>query len=184
MPWLPEGWSQGAELLSKYGAAIVVASMGTAFVWDFFFWRALDPRILAYYVLADHVQTAVQIVALILLGTSFYVLPSVLGYHLSSSRAVVACRVAYASPPAVEARRPGASAPRSELCGFWGGWHNEAKPLRQTQPSPTWNRVMKMASCPDEHLKRPARPIYRDRRLLVFVLIGGNLHAAIVDPHN
>jgi hypothetical protein len=61
------------EQIAKYGAAMCVAALCTAFVFDFTFWLIVDPRMLTYMVLADHIQTAVHIFGLIsiILGASW-----------------------------------------------------------------------------------------------------------------
>jgi hypothetical protein len=62
-----------AEVIAKYGAAMCVAALCTAFVFDYTFWLIVDPRMLTYMVLADHIQTAVHIFGLIsiVLGASW-----------------------------------------------------------------------------------------------------------------
>ena len=45
-----------AEQIAKYGAAMCVAALCTAFVFDYTFWLIVDPRMLTYMVLADHIQ--------------------------------------------------------------------------------------------------------------------------------
>jgi hypothetical protein len=69
------------EQIAKYGAAMCVAALCTAFVFDYTFWLIVDPRILTYMVLADHIQTAVHIFGLIsiILGAS-WILTLVLVY--------------------------------------------------------------------------------------------------------
>jgi hypothetical protein len=57
-------WS--VNQIPKYGTVVVVVAFATAFLFDFVFWQSLDDRMLSFFVLADHVQTAVMTVALIL----------------------------------------------------------------------------------------------------------------------
>jgi hypothetical protein len=50
-----------AELIAKCGAAMCIAALCTAFVFDYTLWLIIDPRMLSYFELVDHIQTAVQI---------------------------------------------------------------------------------------------------------------------------
>ena len=70
-------WSLGEvspliQQIAKNGAAMCIAALCTAFVFDYTFWLIVDPRMLSYFVLADHIQTAVHIFGLVsvILGTS------------------------------------------------------------------------------------------------------------------
>ena len=74
----PSNWSLGEvspliQQIAKNGAAMCVAALCTAFVFDYTFWLIVDPRMLSYFVLADHIQTAVHIfgVVSVMLGTSW-----------------------------------------------------------------------------------------------------------------
>ena len=53
-----EKLSPAAEQVAKYGTAIVLIALGAAFFYDFVFWQFLDARMLTYFVLADHIETA------------------------------------------------------------------------------------------------------------------------------
>lgn len=48
---------------AKYVTLIGLLSLGAAFVHDFLFWSSIDSRMLSYYVIADHIQTAVAALA-------------------------------------------------------------------------------------------------------------------------
>ena len=50
-----------AELIAKCGAAMCIAALCTAFVFDYTLWLIVDPRMLSYFDLVDHIQTAVQV---------------------------------------------------------------------------------------------------------------------------
>lgn len=50
-----------AELIAKCGAAMCIGALCTAFVFDYTLWLIVDPRMLSYFDLVDHIQTAVQI---------------------------------------------------------------------------------------------------------------------------
>jgi hypothetical protein len=50
-----------AELIAKCGAAMCMGALCTAFVFDYTLWLIVDPRMLSYFDLVDHIQTAVQI---------------------------------------------------------------------------------------------------------------------------
>jgi hypothetical protein len=74
----PSTWSLGEvspliQQIAKNGAAMCIAALCTAFVFDYTFWLIVDPRMLSYFVLADHIQTAVHIFGLVsvILGTSW-----------------------------------------------------------------------------------------------------------------
>jgi hypothetical protein len=74
----PSDWSLGEvspliQQIAKNGAAMCIAALCTAFVFDYTFWLIVDPRMLSYFVLADHIQTAVHIFGLVsvILGTSW-----------------------------------------------------------------------------------------------------------------
>lgn len=79
--WSLEGASPVAQQIVRYGAALCIAALCTAFVFDYTFWLIVDPRMLSYFVLADHIQTAVHIFGLVslTLGAS-WVLTLVLVY--------------------------------------------------------------------------------------------------------
>jgi hypothetical protein len=51
--------------IAKYGATLCMAALGSAFVFDYTFWLLIDPRLLSYFVFADHLQTAVRIFGLV-----------------------------------------------------------------------------------------------------------------------
>ncbi len=53
-----EKLSPAADQVAKYGTAIVLIALGSAFFYDFVFWQFLDARMLTYFVLADHIETA------------------------------------------------------------------------------------------------------------------------------
>ena len=74
----PSNWSLGEvspliQQIAKNGAAMCIAALCTAFVFDYTFWLIVDPRMLSYFVLADHIQTAVHIFGLVsvILGASW-----------------------------------------------------------------------------------------------------------------
>ncbi len=74
----PSDWSMGEvspliQQIAKNGAAMCIAALCTAFVFDYTFWLMVDPRMLSYLVLADHIQTAVHVFGLIsvILGASW-----------------------------------------------------------------------------------------------------------------
>lgn len=50
-----------AEIVAKCGAAMCIGALCTAFVFDYTLWLIVDPRMLSYFDLVDHIQTAVQI---------------------------------------------------------------------------------------------------------------------------
>jgi hypothetical protein len=47
------------ELIAKYGTAIGLVSLGTAFLYDSIYWSMIDQRLLSLFVISDHIQTAV-----------------------------------------------------------------------------------------------------------------------------
>jgi hypothetical protein len=57
-----------AENIAKYGGAIGVIALGVALIYDIVFWWLIDPRMLSYLVLADHIQTAIQMFGFICFG--------------------------------------------------------------------------------------------------------------------
>jgi hypothetical protein len=61
-----------AEQLVKFGTAIGLLSLGAAFLYDLIFWMTLDWRVLSYLVLADHIETAVKVVGLLLLLATLF----------------------------------------------------------------------------------------------------------------
>jgi hypothetical protein len=74
----PSNWSLGevspvVQQIAKNGAAMCIAALCTAFVFDYTFWLIVDPRILSFFVLADHIQTAVHIFGFVsvILGASW-----------------------------------------------------------------------------------------------------------------
>jgi hypothetical protein len=54
-----------AELIAKCGAAMCMGALCTAFVFDYTLWLIVDPRMLSYFDLVDHIQTAVQIFGIV-----------------------------------------------------------------------------------------------------------------------
>ena len=53
------------QQLAKNGAAMCIAALCTAVVFDYTFWLIVDSRMLSYFVLADHIQTAVHIFGMV-----------------------------------------------------------------------------------------------------------------------
>ena len=54
-----------AEIIAKCGAAMCIGALCTAFVFDYTLWLIVDPRMLSYFDLVDHIQTAVQIFGIV-----------------------------------------------------------------------------------------------------------------------
>jgi hypothetical protein len=54
-----------AEMIAKCGAAMCIGALCTAFIFDYTLWLIVDPRMLSYFDLVDHIQTAVQIFGIV-----------------------------------------------------------------------------------------------------------------------
>src|SRR5882724_1282490 len=47
----------------RYGAVFAIAPMATVFAYDVLYWRNIEPRVLFSFALSDHIETAVSVVA-------------------------------------------------------------------------------------------------------------------------
>jgi hypothetical protein len=63
-----------AEQLAKYSAAIGLFALGSALVHDFVFWHLLDARLLSYFQISDHVQSAIETVGGMIIGMTVFAL--------------------------------------------------------------------------------------------------------------
>lgn len=57
----------GVEAATKLIIVLGLAALTTAFLYDFVFWTSIDRRVLTFLVTADHIQTAVYALAIIML---------------------------------------------------------------------------------------------------------------------
>jgi hypothetical protein len=63
--------TDAVEFIAKYGAAIGMTALATAFLYDSIFWWIVDSRVLGYFVAGDHVQTAVRIISVLVIAMVF-----------------------------------------------------------------------------------------------------------------
>jgi hypothetical protein len=70
---LPPSLTALVDGIAKFGAALGLLALGSAFLHDLIFWSYIDMRMLFYYGIADHIETAVAAVGTalsLLLATS------------------------------------------------------------------------------------------------------------------
>jgi hypothetical protein len=60
--------TRAVEFIAKYGAAIGLTALATAFLYDSIFWWIVDSRVLGYFVVSDHIQTAVRIISVLVVA--------------------------------------------------------------------------------------------------------------------
>jgi hypothetical protein len=60
--------AQLAEPATKIATLLGFLALGSAFLYDFVFWTSIDRRMISYLVVADHIETAVSALALIILA--------------------------------------------------------------------------------------------------------------------
>jgi hypothetical protein len=56
---------RAVEFIAKYGAALGIAALATAFLFDSIFWWIVRGGMLGYFTLSDHIESAVRIIVVL-----------------------------------------------------------------------------------------------------------------------
>jgi hypothetical protein len=59
--------TRAVAFVARYGAVFGMAALATAFLYDSIFWWVVDRRVLGYFVLSDHIESAVQVIVLLVI---------------------------------------------------------------------------------------------------------------------
>jgi len=77
------------EFFGKYAALFTIAALATAMLYDAVFWNIVNPSVLGWYAVSDHIETGVHIIVYLAVAMVFFVAAELIPIALARGVALI-----------------------------------------------------------------------------------------------